>query len=78
MYGATRYIGFPFPSSCISSFIQCAALLLDLDKVHIDMKMQQKLNSRLVRSVKYSKIGINEALELMNSIIHSLKDTKYK
>ena len=41
---------------------------LGLRQGYIDVQMQQNLISRLV-SVKYSKIGINEALEFMNSIL---------
>ena len=41
---------------------------LGLRQGHIDVKMLQNLISRSV-SVKYSKIGINEDLEFMNSIL---------
>ena len=67
MYGAMRYIGFPFSSSCISSFIQCAALLLDQDKVHNDVKIFQKSISRFkIRNFQFLCIDISEAMELVS------------
>ena len=59
------YIGFFSLFLVFPSFIQCAALLLDFDKVHIDVKMQQNSNSRS-EIVKTSEIGIIEAVEFMN------------
>ena len=68
MYGAMRYIGFSHLFLVFPSFIQCAALLLDLDKVTLMSRCSIILISRLM-SVKYSEIGINEAQEFMNSIL---------
>ena len=67
MYGATRYTGFSQYLILYPSFIQCAALLLDQDKVHNDVKIFQKSISRFkIRNFQFLCIDISEAMELVS------------
>ena len=61
------YIGFFSLFLVFPSFIQCAALLLDQDKVHNDFKIFQNLIPRFkIRNFQFLYMDVSEAMDLVS------------